>query len=541
MKLGNRNLFYSLLLAAVMLVFLVGYFVYMLPSLYVEYAMEQNLKSVKEQHSAYAAGGSYASVAVRNPTACFSVRIPDEGDSIFFSSKMVSAEIKLTDERIKKVYAQIRDVMKAYGDNVENLDMDSAEEEIGRQTEAWGKELAEVFAGKETLPFAVDILERGEMQGQWYGEYQKVHAVSDRFAVFEMGVESADTKYINYIALERTGDSILFTFLPVLMPDMNEIRPVVLQSLPMLGAVILLLVLLFSQVYSRGIVTPIVRLVRHTERMKRNPRLLLSENQGEKNSQNMRRHDEIGTLSATIDGLYEEIQKSYEELAAKNEALAEENRRQEVLLKASSHQLKTPISAALLLVDGMKNRIGRYQDTETYLPKVKEQLLSMRKMVEDILYLNHCRDRLDFQELAPSVIVERQLAACRIAAAEKQLTVTVRLEESGICTDETVFSYILANLLSNAVNYTPCGSRIEVAADEESLSIRNYGAHIDEELLPHIFEPFVRGQEEQGAGGHGLGLYIAAYYTKQIGMHIRLENGEDCVSATLFYEKDGGK
>ena len=118
--------------------------------------------------------------------------------------------------------------------------------------------------------------------------------------------------------------------------------------------------------------------------------------------------------------------------------------------------------------------------------------------MEDILYLNNCRDRLDFQELAPAVIVERQLAACRIAAAEKRLSVTVRLEESGICTDETVFSYILANLLSNAVNYTPCGSRIEVAADEESLSIRNYGAHIDEELLPHIFEPFVRGQEEQG-------------------------------------------
>ena len=53
MKLGRKNLVYSLILAGIMLLFLVGYFIYMLPSLYVDYVMEQNLKSVKEQHNAY--------------------------------------------------------------------------------------------------------------------------------------------------------------------------------------------------------------------------------------------------------------------------------------------------------------------------------------------------------------------------------------------------------------------------------------------------------------------------------------------------------
>ena len=53
MKLGQKNLFYSMVLAGGMLIFLVGYFVYMLPSLYVDHTMEQNLKAVKEHKFYY--------------------------------------------------------------------------------------------------------------------------------------------------------------------------------------------------------------------------------------------------------------------------------------------------------------------------------------------------------------------------------------------------------------------------------------------------------------------------------------------------------
>mgnify|MGYP004644988151 CR=1 FL=1 len=50
MKLGKKNLIYSLILAALLLGFLVGYFIYMLPSLYINYSNEQSLRSVRRQH-----------------------------------------------------------------------------------------------------------------------------------------------------------------------------------------------------------------------------------------------------------------------------------------------------------------------------------------------------------------------------------------------------------------------------------------------------------------------------------------------------------
>ena len=92
MKLGRKNLVYSLILAGIMLLFLVGYFIYMLPSLYVDYVMEQNLKSVKEQHNAYIKNGTYEGIAVRNPSACYSIEIPNEGDSIFVTGKAFSSK-----------------------------------------------------------------------------------------------------------------------------------------------------------------------------------------------------------------------------------------------------------------------------------------------------------------------------------------------------------------------------------------------------------------------------------------------------------------
>lgn len=65
MKLGRKNLLYSMTLAGILMLLLIGYFICMLPSLYVNHVMEQNLKSIREQHKAYMETGSYEGVGDR--------------------------------------------------------------------------------------------------------------------------------------------------------------------------------------------------------------------------------------------------------------------------------------------------------------------------------------------------------------------------------------------------------------------------------------------------------------------------------------------
>ena len=119
MKLGQKNLFYSMVLAGGMLIFLVGYFVYMLPSLYVDHTMEQNLKAVKEQHRAFREQGSYDNVQLKNPTACFSLKIPDKGNSINFTTKMFSADITIKDE--SGAIAKIANILADKNISIKNI------------------------------------------------------------------------------------------------------------------------------------------------------------------------------------------------------------------------------------------------------------------------------------------------------------------------------------------------------------------------------------------------------------------------------------
>ena len=111
MGLRHKNLLYSMVLAGVMMLFLIGYFIYMLPSLYVEHVMEQNLRSIREQHTAYMEKGSYDGVRVKNATACFSVEIPFRGDEILIAGKAFSAQVTMRDERLRQILQMCREAL----------------------------------------------------------------------------------------------------------------------------------------------------------------------------------------------------------------------------------------------------------------------------------------------------------------------------------------------------------------------------------------------------------------------------------------------
>lgn len=538
MRLGRKNLLYSMVLAGVMMVFLVGYFIYMLPSLYVAYRMEQNLKSIYEQHCAYRESGSYENVRVKNATACFSAKFPMEGDAFLVTGKAFSAEVKLKDKRLGEILARFRESLSRRKESDADFSMD---EEMRELEEI----LKNSFAGNSALE--VHLLASGNLEGDFFNETVKVHSYGGNLVILESGIEDGNNQYTNYIAIEKTEDSILLSVLPVVTPDAEEIRPVVLGSIPMLGAVLLLLVLLFSRMYSRGIVGPILELVRHAEDMEAADDFSVIPLGEEWHG----RGDEVGELADTLDDFYMRIKESYQKLEEKNRELEEENRRQEVFLRASSHQLKTPVAAALLLVDGMINEVGRYRETKVYLPKVKEQLLSMRKMTEDILYLNHCAEDRGRQMVDVKQLLEERLRFCQVELAERGIRGELRVEsEDGSrtgenriqwYTNEIMITQILDNLLSNAVKYTPRDGAVRITIKDRNgkekpeIRIENSGSAIPEELLPHIFEPFVKGNHEDktARNSHGLGLYIASYYAKKLGISLSVANLDEGVAAVL--------
>jgi signal transduction histidine kinase len=86
-------------------------------------------------------------------------------------------------------------------------------------------------------------------------------------------------------------------------------------------------------------------------------------------------------------------------------------------------------------------------------------------------------------------------------------------------TDRELLRKILDNLLSNAIFFTPESGSIQIIFEEHKLYIINYGVTIAEDLLPHVFDPFVtsvnarklNSASQVNKEAHGLGLYVVGY------------------------------
>lgn len=542
MGLRKKTFVYSILLAGMMTAFVLGYFVLMLPSLYVDYVMKSNLESVVKTQQGYRESRSYEDLTVKNPAAVVTLEFPDTGNDIYLKSKFFSLTASVRDEELQEILEEFRALtrsMQGMPEASSDGKAYSGKQEafaalLGRLQEC----LRERFAGQEFLAADLPVeirMERNEVPGIYREEYTRLHMVSEDMVVYEAGVSDGDYRYTNYMAMSRSGDAFIVTFMATMTPQIGEITPIVRGSLPMILAVIILIVLVSSGFFAGRIVNPIIRLADSAQSAAIAGTFEQEEFDPEQGAE---RVDEIGVLEKNLRELYGKLRDNYRELEDKNHLLAEENERQEVFLRASSHQLKTPVAAALLLVEGMMNEVGKYKDTKAYLPEVKKQLLSMRRIVEDILYLNQCAGNMKKEPVDLRELAQELSGNYGVQAADRG--VCVETEGDGTAAaDREMLRIILDNLLSNAVQYTPEGGQVVIRTSGQELSVTNYGARIEEKLLPNIFDPFVTSDTRQR--GKGLGLYVAAYYCRRMGCRLEIVNIEDGVCARILFQDEKAK
>lgn len=524
MKLSKKTFLYSISISSLLVGMIVIYFVTMLPSLYVHYMKNQYLQSVVEVEKGYIKKRSYEGLTVQNPTGSATLEIPFEGNELFVAGKAFRLTVIIKEEDILMVLDQIRSRFR----NTDDIEWEALEEMEEIDWELLWDALTKNTILKENAPFDLKIHFEENYEEMNHSANGKIHLMEQDIVVFEANAADGDNQYTTYIAMGQTEDACIFSFLPVMTPQIKEIKPIVMGSVPMIAAVLFLVVLVCSHYFSRKIVNPIIRLANYSESVKYAENLEIPPLQ-------IKEKDEIGELGRTLNELYERLRKNYAELEEKNIELKKENKRQEVFLRASSHQLKTPVTASLLLVDGLMQEVGKYKDTKKYLPQVKEQLLSMRKIIEEILYLNHCAENIQREPIHVFSLMEEIVQAYHIQMEENGLSCSVKGNPLTLTGDRELLKKLLDNLVSNAVSYTRNGGKIEIKLYQNTIIVQNGEAHIDEELLPHIYEPFVSGNNKQR--GKGLGLYIAAYYCETLGYQLTLENTSDGVLAVLTIPK----
>ena len=194
------------------------------------------------------------------------------------------------------------------------------------------------------------------------------------------------------------------------------------------------------------------------------------------------------------------------------------------LISTVSHELKTPLTsvrmALYLLVEKTVGPLNEKQhDLVATAREDADRLLRTLNDLLDLAKLEQGPALLDLQMVSPAKLVEASVYAARepAAAAGSELVTEVMSNLPDIRIDQQRIAYVFANLITNAVKYSPDGSTIRVRADKgvtragkssTRFSVKDQGPGITPDQQEHIFERFYRvpGTKKSGAG---LGLSIA--------------------------------
>jgi two-component system, chemotaxis family, CheB/CheR fusion protein len=196
------------------------------------------------------------------------------------------------------------------------------------------------------------------------------------------------------------------------------------------------------------------------------------------------------------------------------------NRTKDVFLATLSHELRVPLhtitlQADLLLAGAATGpaRLRRVGEAVSQAARAQEQIISDLLDVSAILAGKMVLKR---QAADPLAVVRAAAHGVRAAAAAKEIRLRIALARSVgmVMGDPTRLQQVVANLLSNAIKFTPAGGQILVkleGTDGGGVRIRvsDNGQGIAPEVLPHVFDRFVQGEEPGSASYGGLGLGLA--------------------------------
>ncbi|HTP30340.1 MAG TPA: ATP-binding protein, partial [Anaeromyxobacteraceae bacterium] len=207
------------------------------------------------------------------------------------------------------------------------------------------------------------------------------------------------------------------------------------------------------------------------------------------------------------------------DLGASNAALAESHRRKDEFLAMLGHELRNPLGAISTAARAIRLLLERSEDVEPSLAILERQVGSAARLLEDLLDVSritrgliHLRKEVVSLGAIVGQVAETQRAAIDVAG--HRLSVVTPLEPVTVEGDPTRLEQIAANLLNNAVKYTPTGGSIEVEVessdDRALLKVRDTGVGIAPDLLPHVFDLFVQGETTlaRSQGGLGIGLTL---------------------------------
>jgi len=197
-----------------------------------------------------------------------------------------------------------------------------------------------------------------------------------------------------------------------------------------------------------------------------------------------------------------------------------------------SHELKTPIGAVGLLAEALQAASDEPDQVRRFAKRLTKEADRLARITQEIIELSRLQaaDALTRPEV---VEIDRVVALAidqnRVAAESGRVTIVSGGDAAAeVYGDEPLLAVALHNLIANAIQYSPKGSRVGVGVSNADgiveIAVTDQGIGIPDEELDRVFERFFRidPARSRHTGGSGLGLSIVKHVVQNHGGDIRV-------------------
>lgn len=245
-----------------------------------------------------------------------------------------------------------------------------------------------------------------------------------------------------------------------------------------------------------------------------------------------------------LSGLRNEVYRLTVKL--KESAALEQRRRQALADSVAniSHQLKTPMTSMTVLLDNLTENEEMDQITRhRFLLEISRQLTGMSWLIATMLKLSRLEAgvvELQRVHVEAGQLVEKCVVRLQTAAEWREVCMDVQLQPgASLVVDENWTVEALCNIVKNAIEHSPSGSSVQIAASENEIyteiRVTDSGTGISREEREKLFQRFYRGSNA-AEDSIGIGLALAKEVVEQQHGHIQVESqeGEGTVFSLKF-------
>lgn len=303
----------------------------------------------------------------------------------------------------------------------------------------------------------------------------------------------------------KEGKDLTLQFLAT-VDSQKEARDISLGFLPYTLLASFILSLIASYLYARMISAPILEIKQMTKRMMRLDRTARLP---------IHSQDEIGVLKQQINDLYHHLLEVIDNLEQqKQENLKLEQMKVE-FLRGASHELKTPLASLKIILENMRDKIGRYKDRDRYLSVTLDIVDEMNQIVLEILSLSSVQELGGDKEwIQLDDVVNRILTQNQVLVENRFLSIDNCLPATSIFMNLPILKLVLSNIISNAVKHSDKGGVIRIGLENEGTDFVIENTSVSKENI---------STKAQSKKEGGLGLFVVKYLLEHEELSYRFE------------------